>query len=124
MEQKQQKIDTLSKIIEVKRELEETKKIAIDAKLETMKLSRRLDVVESDSNEHRKNINHIKRSVWEVVQIAMGNKKQVEALSHRAEDTEERFDRIEEIMTWTMRGIVGLFLTTLVGAILKFVLGA
>lgn len=123
MEQKQQKIDTLSKIIEVKRELEETKKIAIDAKMETTRLSKRLDIVESDNNENRKNINHIKRSVWEVVQIAMGNKKQVESLSHRVTDTEERFNRIEEVITWTMRGVIGLFLTTLAGAVLKFVLG-
>ena len=91
--------------------------------METIKLSKRIDAVEAEHKEHRKTINQFKRSIWEITQIALGHKQDVEKLSHRIGDTEDRFNKIEGVVTWTMRGVIGLFLTTLVAAVFKYIFG-
>jgi len=35
----------------------------------------------------------------------------------------EDLDKIEEALQWALRGIVGLFVTSIVAAILKYILG-
>ena len=122
--ERQQKEAILHKLIELKGEVQDAKKEAHEAKFAVKKLEQRVEEVRMEGFEERRKLeNKIKHSVWEVFEIAIGNKKKIEELSRRAEDTQERFDRIEDIVTWTLRGIVGLFVATIVGAVLKFMFG-
>ena len=43
--------------------------------------------------------------------------------NHRITDTKERVDKLQNIVSWAIYTIAGLFITTLIAAILKFVLG-
>lgn len=122
--ERQQKEAILHKLIELKTEVQDAKKEAHEAKFEVKKLERRVEEVRIEGFEERRKLeNKIKHSIWEVFEMAAGNRKKIEEVSRRAEDTQERFDRIEEIVTWTLRGIVGLFVATIVGAILKYMFG-
>jgi len=73
--------------------------------------------------ERRKLENKIKRSVWEVLQIALGNRKKIEEVSHRVTDTSERFDKIEQTIDWVMKTLIGLFITAVFGGIIAYLFG-
>lgn len=122
--ERRQKEAILRKLIDLKTDIQEAKREAHEAKFEVKRLAQRVEDVRMEGfDERRKLENKIKRSIWEVLEMTIGNRKKIEEVSRRAEDTSTRFDKIESIVTWTLRGIIGLFIATLVGAICKLVFG-
>lgn len=121
--EKQQKIATIHKIVELRTKTDEAIKEAKEAKMEVKRLAQRVEEVRLEGfDERRKLENKIKRSLWEVMQLALGNRKKVEEMSHRIEDTSEKLDKIQDIITWVFRGMIGLFAVTLVTALLKLII--
>lgn len=110
---KEEKIEIVTGIIENKKRIE---------KLEDSHrhLSRRVDHIESSGMEHRKKINEVKRTAWEAVNIATGNRDKVELNSHRISDTKEKFDKIEDSMKWVFRSVVGLIIVVIGTVILDY----
>jgi len=101
----------------------------IDMKKETIALrqdlhetNKRVDRLEAEGAEHRRVLNHVKRSVWEHFKIAMGHRKDVERLSHRVDDTSERFDKIEETIDWSTKLVVGVVVTGITTAGFAYIL--
>lgn len=91
---------------------------------EIQRLDKKIDDIKREGVEERRKLeNKLKRSLWEVLQIALGNKEKVEKLSHRTEDSEERLDKVENTIDWVMRTLIGLFITTVFSAIIMYVVG-
>ncbi len=90
---------------------------------EIRRLDKKIESVRLEGIEERRRLdNRLKRSIWEVLQISIGNRKQVEKMSHRVDDTSERLDKIEEVTDWVMKTLIGLFITTVFGAIIMYVI--
>lgn len=88
------------------------------------RLDRRVTVLEETNTlEHRQIKNQVKRTAWEMGQLAIGHRKDIEAHSHRITDTKERLDDLQKIVNWTIYTIIGLFITTVLAAVIKFALG-
>jgi len=114
---KHEKIETAKHIIDMRRQIQQnTNDIKqLDKKIEEVRVE---NVIE-----RRKLENKIKRSVWEVLQIALGNRKKIEEVSHRVTDTSERFDKIEQTIDWVMKTLIGLFITAVFGGIIAYLFG-
>jgi DNA anti-recombination protein RmuC len=86
--------------------------------------ARRLETLESQVHQHaseqRRLSNQVKRTSWEVAKLALRQRKDVEDQSHRITDTKERLDKIQKIVDWTLYTILGLLLTTALGAVIKY----
>lgn len=98
------KIDTIKEIIKVKIQT---------ARLEHHynELSSRVDKIEDEHANHRKKSNEIKRTAWEAMNLATGNRDKVELNSHRITDTKEKYDSIEDGIKWIVRATIGLMIT-------------
>jgi hypothetical protein len=119
----EEKAETLSKIIDLKNRVDNHDKEISHVKTQIKTLNEKVNKhEEEDVLEKRKFENQIKRSIWEVFEMAKGHRKTIEEHSHRIEDSKERLDKLQDIVTWSVRLLLGLFITTLLGAILKFVL--
>jgi len=79
----------------------------------------RVGMLEKEIIEHRKTINNIKRNIWEVFEISIGNRKKVEKLSRRIEDTTEKYDRLQETINWISKLVIGLIITSVITAALN-----
>jgi len=101
---------------QVAKKMIDLKKETISLKQDLSETNKRVAKLEVESAEHRKAINQVRRSLWEYIQIALGHRKDVEKLSHRVDDTSERFDKIEETIDWTTKLIVGVVVTGIVTA--------
>lgn len=114
---KVEKIETAKHLINMKRQIQRHEN-------EIQRLDRKIDVVRQEAaDERRKLDNKIKRSIWEVLQIALGNRKKIEEVSHRASDTSERLDRIEQTVDWVMKTLIGLFITAVFGGVISYLFG-
>mgnify|MGYP001294741394 CR=1 FL=1 len=113
---KQYKTEIANKLIDLKKENGELKE-------QNKKTNIRINRLENEMAEHRKTINQVKRSVWEVFEIATGNRKKVEDLSRRVDDTTEKYDRIQETINWISKLIIGLIITSVITAALNTIFG-
>jgi len=112
MNDKQYKTEIANKLIDLKKENG-------DLKEQNKKTNIRVGILEKEMAEHRKIINNVKRSIWEVFEISIGNRKKVEELSRRVEDTTEKYDQIQETINWISKLIVGLIITSVITAALN-----
>lgn len=88
---------------------------------EIRRLDKKIDTVRIESEMERRRLeNKIKRSVWEVLQITLGNRKKVEEMSHRTTDTAERLDKVEQTIDWVMKTLIGLFITAVFGGVIAY----
>jgi len=113
---KDYKVEIANKIIDLKKENGELKE-------ESKKTSIRVSRLEKEMSEHRKTINNVKRSVWEIFEISTGNRKKVEELSRRIEDTTEKYDEIQETINWISKLVIGLIITSVITAALNTLFG-
>jgi len=91
---------------------------------EVKRLDTRVSVLEkTNAQEHRQIKNQVKRTAWEMGKLATGHRKDIEDQSHRITDTKERLDDLQKIVNWAIYTIVGLFITTVIAAVIKFALG-
>ena len=117
MSDSEQKAETLARMIGLHNQVSETK-----AQIRT--LTARVDKLEEKNCvEHREMKNTIKHTAWEIGQLAIGHRAEIDKQNHRITDTKERVDKLQNIVSWAIYTIAGLFITTLIAAILKFVLG-
>ena len=87
------------------------------------RLEKRVDVLEkTNTSEHRAINNQVKRTLWEMAQLAIGHRKDIEDHSHRITDTKERIDELQKIVNWAIYTVIGLFITTILAAVFKFAL--
>lgn len=111
-----QKITTLKNIVGLHEKLETTK-------AEVARLDKRVATLEHvNSEEHRHIKNQVKRTAKTVIQLAVGHRKDIEASNHRITDTAEKLDGMQKIVDWVFYTIAGLVITSILGAILKYVL--
>lgn len=114
---KQEKIETAKKLITMQRQIAENTS-------EIRRLDKKIEEVRYEGLvERRKLENKLKRSMWEILQITLGNRKKVEEVSHRVEDSAERLDKIEQTIDWIMKTLIGLFITTVFGGVIAYFFG-
>lgn len=111
---KKEKIETAKHIINMHRKIQHNTN-------EIRRLDKKIDTVRIESEMERRRLeNKIKRSVWEVLQITLGNRKKVEEMSHRTTDTAERLDKVEQTIDWVMKTLIGLFITAVFGGVIAY----
>jgi len=113
---KDYKTEIANRLIDLKKENGELKE-------QNKKTNVRVGMLEKEMAEHRKTINQVKRSVWEVFEISTGNRKKVEELSRRVEDTAEKYDRIQDTINWMAKLVIGLIITSVITAALNTLFG-
>lgn len=117
---KEEKAETLTKIIELKNRVDNHDKEIHTVKTQIKDINEKIQKNKDEEViERRKLENKIKRSIWEVLEMAKGNRKTIEEHSHRIEDSKERLDQLQDIVKWALRLLLGLFITTIIGALLR-----
>ena len=117
---KEEKAETLTKIIELKNRVDNHDKEIHTVKTQIKDINEKIQKNKDEETiERRKLENKIKRSIWEVLEMAKGNRKTIEEHSHRIEDSKERLDQLQDIVKWALRLLLGLFITTIIGALLR-----
>lgn len=117
---KEEKAETLTKIIELKNRVDNHDKEIHTVKTQIKDINEKIQKNKDEEViERRKLENKIKRSIWEVLEMAKGNRKVIEEHSHRIEDSKERLDQLQDIVKWALRLLLGLFITTIIGALLR-----
>ena len=117
---KEEKAETLTKIIELKNRVDNHDKEIHTVKTQIKDINEKIQKnKDEEAIERRKLENKIKRSIWEVLEMAKGNRKTIEEHSHRIEDSKERLDQLQDIVKWALRLLLGLFITTIIGALLR-----
>lgn len=82
-------------------------------------LNKRVTELEKSHTEQRKKSNEVKRTAWEALNIAIGNKDKVKLNSNRITDTNNKLDHIEENVKWITRSIMGVVITLVFTSILN-----
>ncbi len=117
---KEEKAETLTKIIELKNRVDNHDKEIHTVKTQIKDINEKIQKNKDEEViERRKLENKIKRSIWEILEMAKGNRKTIEEHSHRIEDSKERLDQLQDIVKWALRLLLGLFITTIIGALLR-----
>ena len=115
---KQEKAESLTKIIQLKEDLDKTK--AHVSKLDN-KIVELNEKVDKNYREQRKTANSFKYYINVILEIAKGHKEEVAKNQKRETDTKEKLDRIEDILKWVSRSIAGLLVVTIFAAVLKYI---
>jgi tetrahydromethanopterin S-methyltransferase subunit G len=124
MSDKEQKEEILSRLIKVKQRVDTHDQQILEAHDRIDGLEEKVEEIRKEAYlDRRKFGNKIKRTTWELSKMAMGQRKIVEQHSFRLTDTKKRLDKVEKVVRWVGYTIAGLFVATLVGAVLKFVFG-
>jgi predicted nucleic acid-binding Zn-ribbon protein len=114
---KKDKTEALVNLIQMKQDLDKTKSnvSALDSRVSDLETT-----VRKNYEDQRKLSNKVKFNVWQVGQLAIGHKKEVEDRLRRDTDTKEKLDQLQSIVNWSITTIVGLLITTIIAAILKY----
>lgn len=117
---KEEKAEALSKLIELKNKVDSHDKQLHVVNSQIKDMNEKIEKNRQEELlERRKLENKLKRSIWEVFEMAKGNRKVIEEHSHRIEDSKERLDQLQDIVKWSLRLLMGLFITTIIGALLR-----
>lgn len=109
--EKEERADTLIKIIDLKNKVDEHEKEIHIIKTQVKDINEKIQKNKSEEViERRKLENKIKRLIWEVFEIAKGNRKIIEEHNNRIEDTKEKLDQLQDIVKWALRLLLGLFI--------------
>ncbi len=95
-----------------------------EVKREFNKINKKIEATKIElENERRRSEKNFERQIKEIKVLLLGNKKDIQELYRRSTDNTDEIEKLQNIVSWTFKTIVGIVITVLLTSILNIFFG-